>query len=71
MIYFDLTHGKGINKHGHIYILSPIWIREIPDHLKTQKMCGKAAHMEPGFLKYVPDHFKTHEMCNEAIEKAQ
>ena len=49
---------------------TPIWIRETPDHLKTQKMCEKAVHMEPRSLKYVPDHFKSEGMCERTIEKA-
>ena len=45
----------------------PEWIREIPDHLKTQEMCDEAVCIESYPLEVVPDHFKTQEMCNEAV----
>ena len=45
----------------------PVWIIEIPDHLKTQEMCDEAADIEPCSLGYVLDHLKTQEMCNEAV----
>ena len=42
----------------------PPWIREIPEHLKTQEMCDGAACMEPHSLEVVPDRRKTWEMCS-------
>ena len=45
----------------------PPWIREIPEHLKTQEMCDGAVCMEPYSLEVVPDRRKTREMCNEAV----
>ena len=47
----------------------PRWIREIPDHLKTQKMCDEAVRIESYSLEVVPDRFKTEEMCNEAVRR--
>ena len=45
----------------------PAWIRENPDHLKTQEMCFEAVRIEPLSLAFVPDHFKTQGMCNEVL----
>ena len=46
----------------------PVWIREIPDNLKTQEMCNEAMRIEPYSLAFVSDYFKTQEMCDTAIE---
>ena len=46
----------------------PVWIREIPDNLKTQEMCNEAMCIEPYSLAFVPDCFKTQEMCDKAVE---
>ena len=47
----------------------PIWIREIPDNLKTQEISNEAMHIEPySFLAFVPDCFKTQEMCDKAFK---
>ena len=46
----------------------PIWIRGIPDNLKTQEMCNEAMREGPYNLQHVPDHFKTEEICNEAVD---
>ena len=46
----------------------PVWIREIPDKLKTQEMCNEAMRIEPYSLAFLPDCFKTQEMCDKAIE---
>ena len=46
----------------------PVWIREIPDHLKTQEMCNEAMRMDPYSLAFVPDNLKTQEMCDKALE---
>ena len=45
----------------------PRWIREPPEHLKTQEMCIEAVAGFSCALKYVPDHFKTQEMCSQAV----
>ena len=45
----------------------PIWIREIPEHLKTQEMCDEAVGIEPRSLAFIPDHLKIQGMCNEAV----
>ena len=45
----------------------PRWIKEIPDHLKTQEMCNEATRINPLSLPYVPDHPQTQEMCNAAV----
>ena len=47
----------------------PRWIREIPEHLKTQVMCNGAVAQSSYALRYVPDELKTQEMCNEAIRE--
>ena len=47
----------------------PRWIREIPEHFKTQEMCGGAMRIESCSLEHVPDHFKTQEMCDEAVRR--
>ena len=46
----------------------PVWIREISDNLKTQKMCNEAMRIEPYSLAFVPDRFKTQKMCDKTIE---
>ena len=30
----------------------------VPDNLKTQRMCKKAAEKDPRMIRHVPDHFK-------------
>ena len=42
-------------------------INEIPDRLKTKKMCIKAPEENPWLLEGVPGCFKTQEMCNKAV----
>ena len=53
-----------------MYLLEiiPVWIREIPDNLKTQEICNEAMRIEPYSLAFVPDCFKTEEMCDKAVE---
>ena len=46
----------------------PIWIRGIPDNLKTQEMFNEAMREGPYNLQHVPDHFKTEEICNETVD---
>ena len=53
-----------------------LWIREIPDRLKTHEMCDAGVHMEPRSLEFVPgqiwpvpDQYKTQEMCDKAVEE--
>ena len=46
----------------------PVWIREIPDNLKTQKMCNETMRIKSYSLAFVPDCFKTQEIRNKAIE---
>ena len=43
------------------------WIREIPEHFKTQKMCNETVAQFPYTLRYVPDHLKTQKTCNQAV----
>ena len=31
-------------------------LEDVPNHLKTQKMCERAVEDEPETLQYVPDH---------------
>ena len=45
----------------------PLWIREIPDHFKTQEMCNETVAQFSYPLRYVPDHLKTQEMCSQAV----
>ena len=47
--------------------LFPGWIKEIPEHLRTQEMFDEAVRMKPLSLEFVPDHLKTQEMCNETV----
>ena len=47
------------------YTNVPCWIREIPNHLKTQEICDEAVRMESCSLRFVPNHLKTQGMCNE------
>ena len=37
----------------------PCSLAEVPDHLKTQKMCNKAVRKDPWSLMNVPDDLKT------------
>ena len=43
------------------------WIREIPEHFKTQKMCNEIVALFPYTLWCVSDHFKTQDMCEKAV----
>ena len=45
----------------------PHWIREIPDHFKTQEICHETVAQFSDALRYVPDHIKTYEMWNQAV----
>ena len=45
-----------------------VWIRETPDHLKTQEMCDEAMRIEPYSLAFAPDLFKTQKMSDKSIE---
>ena len=47
----------------------PIWIREIPDHVKMQEICNEAVGIEPCPSVYVLDHLIMQEMCNEAVRR--
>ena len=47
----------------------PCWIREVPEHLKTQEMCNEVVAQSSYALRYVPDELKTQQMCNEAIRE--
>ena len=47
----------------------PRWIREIPEHLKTQEISNGAVLIEPYSLEVLPDHLKTQEMCNELVHR--
>ena len=40
-------------------------VKDIPDNLKTQKMCNRASEATPYALRYVPEHFITQEMCED------
>ena len=42
----------------------PRWIREIPEHFKTQEMCNESVAQFSYTLRYVSDYLKTQEMCN-------
>ena len=46
----------------------PVWITEIPDYPKTQKVCNETMRIEPYSLAFVPDNLKTQEMCVKAVE---
>ena len=58
---------KGMNNISLLEII-PVWIREIPDNLKTQEMCNEATRIEPYSLPFVPDCSKAQEMCDKAIQ---
>ena len=47
----------------------PRWIRETPEHLKTQEICNEAVGMEPYSWEYVPDRFKIEGMCKKAVHR--
>ena len=42
---------------------------DIPDHLKTQRLCNKATEENLEMLEAIPDRYKTHEMCERAVKK--
>ena len=50
-----------------VFGIMAYWINEVPDHLKTQRVCIEVVEKYPWLLKYVPDHFKTEEMCTKAL----
>ena len=39
-----------------LYASVPRWIKEIPDHIKTQVKFTEAVRREPYTLDYVPDY---------------
>ena len=45
----------------------PLWVREIPGHLKTQEMCDEAVRIGPRSSAHVSDCFKTEDMFSEAV----
>ena len=40
---------------------NPEMLKNLPDHLKTKKMCKHAVKKLPYLLRYVPDQCKTQE----------
>ena len=50
-----------------LYVAVPSWIREIPDHLRTQEMCNEALHIGSYSLLYVPDQYETQQMSSELM----
>ena len=39
--------------------ITPVWIRDTPDNLKTREMCNEAMRIDPYSLTIVPDCLKT------------
>ena len=39
--------------------ITPVWIRDTPDNLKTQEMCNEAIRIDPYSLTIAPDCLKT------------
>ena len=68
-VSFGLTWPKSNKMVDFIYQLVNFlgWLKETPEHLKTQEICNEAVQMEPCTMTFVPDHFKTHDMCNKAV----
>ena len=65
MFLFILEHMrcvKGLLKN----VYNPLIF--IPDHLKTQEICEKAAEKKLYQLGDFPDHFKIQKMCERAVE---
>ena len=62
------SFGRMIECLGRMLSKVPCWIKETPNHLKTQGMCDVAVRMEPCSLGFVPDHLKTQGMCSEAVQ---
>ena len=56
---------QGVDEVGHI---SPHSLELVPDKLKTQKMCEKAAEYDPRSLAYVSDNLKTQGLCKTFFE---
>ena len=48
---------------------NPVTLINVPDHLKTKKMCTHAVRKRPYLLRYVPDQYKTQKMCCKAIQE--
>ena len=65
---FDPCLGSKVKINMTLYEIIPVWIREVPDNLKTQEMCNEAMRIEPYSLAFVPDCSKTQEICDEAFE---
>ena len=47
--------------------LNHFYLEVVPDHLKTQEMCGEAVRIEAILFWCVPDYFNTQHMCNQAV----
>ena len=52
------------------YECVPRWVREIPEHFKTQEMYNETVDHFSYTLRYVPDHLKTQEMCKQAVRNS-
>ena len=48
---------------------NPSSLQYVPDHLKTQWMCGKAVEVDTYTLKFAADHLKMEEMCEKVAEE--
>ena len=67
-IKFDPCLGLRVQTNMFSYCENiPRWIREIPGHLKAEKMCDEGVGIEPRSLAFFPDRLKTEKMCNEAV----
>ena len=53
-----------------MYLLEiiPVWIREIPDNLKTQDMYNDRMRIIPNTFHHNPERLKTQDICNKAID---
>ena len=68
-IKIDPCLGLSLQINMSLFGNVPEWIKEFPDHLKTQEMCDKTVCMGPYSLVFVPDCFKTERTCNEEVRR--
>ena len=62
-----LAEGCKVSLNMSLNTSLPMWIREIPDYLKTLEVCDESVWIEPYSLKFESNHLKIMEMFLNAV----
>ena len=57
---------EAVATKNHFYEPASEYLKETPEHLKTQEMCDEAVRIHPAAFFFIPDHIKTQSMCDGA-----